>query len=374
VEKDGSLLMTKKDDRGLLKTTTVTPRQAQLATYTVASQASGTPTPPAAGSTGGGGGSVTIPGGVHLQCHAVAAAKPATPTTATVNANTTTVTSTATTSHLVRPKRVNYANKHEYKLAKRNYRMQKHGSVHKKHHKYKYGCECNHHKPKHYRSHKRGFFGKLKDRYRRWRHHRANRLAKHQQNQAQWKACRRRYSRSQCKCITKHGYSKCIGRSHSTARHHVWKIGKYDHKGCRVHVHRHGFHDLYGHRHYMHVHGYKKHHKHCTRHHLHVGRHEIHHNNEYEPIVSGGQLRVPGHVYRQNVHFFSGFKSVKEMGKRRYGRHSYRCWKNVPQDVAFDPKYYGHHRHILIEVPKDPLGHTQHINDDTHVIFCVRLN
>jgi hypothetical protein len=57
------------------------------------------------------------------------------------------------------------------------------------------------------------------------------------------------------------------------------------------------------------------------------------------------------------------------IGIKQYRRHSYQCWSNVPHDLAFDPKYYGGHRNILIEVPKD---RSHKAGKHPKVIFCIR--
>lgn len=172
----------------------------------------------------------------------------------------------------------------------------------------------------------------------------------------------------------------CPLMSHSKVadKGHYFKKNKKTQAKMKIRVFEHSFHDLVGNKHKIHTHHHVTHSKHHSIiHTVKVKKHSMRHNREYEPLIGQEgkkqeKLVVPPHVYHQNVHFFAGLKGIHAMGKHHYHGHKYECWSNVPQDVAFDPKYYGEHRNVLIEVPKDRHGKKQKITDHTRVIFCVR--
>lgn len=161
---------------------------------------------------------------------------------------------------------------------------------------------------------------------------------------------------------------------------HKWKR----HLKLKIVIYQHHYHDLFGHKHKVETHHWDDTKKSGVRT-IKVKRHLIRTNREYKPLVeqlpedqafvktsSKQKLVIPPHVYHQNYHFFQGFKDIRPMANRIYGHHKYQCWNNVPQEVAFDPKYYGHHHNVIIELPRDDQGKPVQVTDQTRVIFCVR--
>ena len=151
---------------------------------------------------------------------------------------------------------------------------------------------------------------------------------------------------------------------------------------------KHHFHDVLGHGHTIITQHQHQEEPHAAMHTIKVHGHHIQINREYEPLVphlpeeqdigqiSGNhKLVVPPHIYKENEAFFKDFNDVLPMGERIYSGHHYKCWGNITQEVAFDPRYYGSHRHILVEVPKkDHEGNQESITASTRVIFCVRFD
>lgn len=176
--------------------------------------------------------------------------------------------------------------------------------------------------------------------------------------------------------------SKCKSKVHKTVHkpvicHQVRKEKTYHHpSGCKVKVYKHTYHDLHGNLNHVHVHSKKQKKAHCNVYHVWVKKHRIHPNVSYQAVkMHKGKLgvHIPGHISKQNMHFFEGVEGVKFVGIRKHHGKQYRCWKNVKQEVAFDPKYYAPHRHVLIEVPKDKNGRKMPITNKTRVTFCVRV-
>lgn len=158
--------------------------------------------------------------------------------------------------------------------------------------------------------------------------------------------------------------------------HPVHKVKTYHHPcGTKVKVYKHTYHDLHGNRNLVHVHSRKHKQARCNVYHVWVKKHQVLPNKSYHALqMHEGKLgvHVPGHVSKQNKHFFGGVNDVTFIGIRQYHGKRYRCWKNVKQAVAFDPKYYAPHRRVLIKVPRDKSGHKRPITRKTRVVFCVR--
>jgi hypothetical protein len=80
----------------------------------------------------------------------------------------------------------------------------------------------------------------------------------------------------------------------------------------------------------------------------------------------------PNHTKHTKKHVLRSVHGLKRIADRKYYGSVFKCWKNVPQDIAFDPRYYGAHRNILVEVPRGRNGKKQKITDHTKVVFCIK--
>lgn len=179
-----------------------------------------------------------------------------------------------------------------------------------------------------------------------------------------------------------HTHSSTIhhgGDSHPSVAHPVVKLRVYHEGGLKVRVYKHKFHDLHGREHTVHAHTTKHDHPTHVQHQISLQKHQVAPNTSYNPIIPAGSshashhLYVPSHVSQHNEYYFKGTKGVKHLGRRKRNGIEYDCWGNVPQTVAFSPQYYGHHKNILIEVPKDKKGHKLPVTSKTMVTFCVRV-
>lgn len=70
---------------------------------------------------------------------------------------------------------------------------------------------------------------------------------------------------------------------------------------------------------------------------------------------------------------FAKYDGVEDGPSRVFRGREYKCWLNVPQRAAFNPKLHSKLRDVIIQVPKDRDGRPLPLSDDTRVTVCARM-